>query len=81
MLKKILAPLDNDVLINLQEEQLSILKNKPKGALLTQEDVNKMSYGSKVLRDLPSILITHLDLIFFSCISFFICITFGMDHL
>lgn len=35
-------------LVILQEEQLIILRNKPKGALLSQEDLNKMSYCSKV---------------------------------
>lgn len=32
----------------LQEEQLSIMRNKPKGALLTHEDLKNMSYSSKV---------------------------------
>lgn len=36
------------LLMDLQEEQLSILRNKPNGALLTLEDLNNMSYASKV---------------------------------
>lgn len=35
-------------LSDLQEEQFSILRNKPNGALLTLEDLNNMSYASKV---------------------------------
>ncbi|KAI3665439.1 hypothetical protein L6452_44066 [Arctium lappa] len=35
----------------LREEQLSILGNKPKGAFLCLEDLNKMSYGSKVVKE------------------------------
>jgi hypothetical protein len=37
-----------NILVNLQEEQLSIFRNKPEGALVTLEDLNNMSYGSKV---------------------------------
>ncbi|KVI02834.1 cytochrome P450 [Cynara cardunculus var. scolymus] len=33
------------------EEQLSILRNKPEGAFLCKEDLNKMSYGSKVVKE------------------------------
>lgn len=33
----------------LQEEQLSILRKKEDGELLTLEDLNKMSFGSKVI--------------------------------
>lgn len=36
------------ILVNLQEEQLSMFRNKPEGALVTLEDLNNMSYGSKV---------------------------------
>lgn len=32
----------------MQEEQVSIARNKPVGASLTVEDITKMSYGSKV---------------------------------
>ncbi|XP_071913546.1 abscisic acid 8'-hydroxylase 1-like isoform X2 [Coffea arabica] len=35
----------------LREEQLSILRNKPNGALLTLEDLNNMSYASKVVKE------------------------------
>ncbi|KAL7608147.1 hypothetical protein Lser_V15G12417 [Lactuca serriola] len=35
----------------LREEQLIILRNKPKGALLSHEDLNKMSYSSKVVKE------------------------------
>ncbi|XP_059437427.1 abscisic acid 8'-hydroxylase 2-like [Corylus avellana] len=35
----------------LREEQLSIFRNKPEGALVTLEDLNKMSYGSKVVKE------------------------------
>ncbi|XP_031117516.1 abscisic acid 8'-hydroxylase 1-like [Ipomoea triloba] len=35
----------------LREEQLSILRNKPKGALLTLEDLNTMTYASKVVKE------------------------------
>ncbi|XP_024975467.1 cytochrome P450 90A1-like [Cynara cardunculus var. scolymus] len=35
----------------LREEQLSILRNKPEGAFLCKEDLNKMSYGSKVVKE------------------------------
>ncbi|KAG6647019.1 hypothetical protein CIPAW_07G049400 [Carya illinoinensis] len=35
----------------LREEQLSISRNKPEGALLTLEDLNSMSYGSKVVKE------------------------------
>ncbi|KAJ9564514.1 hypothetical protein OSB04_000480 [Centaurea solstitialis] len=35
----------------LREEQLSILRNKPEGAFLCLEDLNKMSYGSKVVKE------------------------------
>ena len=41
--------IENDcVKLKLQEEQLSILRNKPEGGFLCREDLNKMSYGSKV---------------------------------
>ncbi|KAJ7953044.1 Cytochrome P450 family protein [Quillaja saponaria] len=35
----------------LREEQLAITKKKPGGAYLTLEDVNRMSYGSKVVKE------------------------------
>ncbi|XP_059643789.1 abscisic acid 8'-hydroxylase 3 isoform X2 [Cornus florida] len=35
----------------LREEQLAILRNKPDGYLLTLEDLNNMSYGSKVVKE------------------------------
>ncbi|XP_062143536.1 abscisic acid 8'-hydroxylase 1-like [Alnus glutinosa] len=35
----------------LREEQLSIFRNKPEGALVTLEDLNNMSYGSKVVKE------------------------------
>ncbi|KAH7519999.1 hypothetical protein FEM48_Zijuj08G0097100 [Ziziphus jujuba var. spinosa] len=35
----------------LREEQLSIARNKQSGASLTLEDINKMSYGSKVVKE------------------------------
>ncbi|XP_058092006.1 abscisic acid 8'-hydroxylase 1-like [Magnolia sinica] len=35
----------------LREEQLSIFKSKPEGASLTLEDLNTMSYGSKVVKE------------------------------
>ncbi|XP_024974879.1 abscisic acid 8'-hydroxylase 1-like [Cynara cardunculus var. scolymus] len=35
----------------LREEQLSILENKPEEAFLCLEDLNKMSYGSKVVKE------------------------------
>lgn len=34
-----------------QEEQLSILRKKPVGALLKYEDLTNMSYGSKVVKE------------------------------
>lgn len=37
-----------NILENFQEEQFSISRNKPEGAFLTLEDLNSMSYGSKV---------------------------------
>ncbi|XP_055804498.1 3beta,22alpha-dihydroxysteroid 3-dehydrogenase-like [Solanum dulcamara] len=36
---------------NLREEQLSILRSKPNGALLTMDDLNSMSYASKVVKE------------------------------
>ncbi|KAL3377981.1 hypothetical protein AABB24_004085 [Solanum stoloniferum] len=35
----------------LREEQLSILRSKPNGALLTMDDLNIMSYASKVVKE------------------------------
>ncbi|KAK4711831.1 hypothetical protein R3W88_006344 [Solanum pinnatisectum] len=35
----------------LREEQLSILRRKPNGALLTMDDLNSMSYASKVVKE------------------------------
>ncbi|GMN29365.1 hypothetical protein TIFTF001_002395 [Ficus carica] len=35
----------------LREEQMSIARNKPVGASLTPEDISKMSYGSKVVKE------------------------------
>ncbi|CAN4080114.1 unnamed protein product [Withania somnifera] len=35
----------------LREEQLSILRSKPNGALLTMDDLNSMSYASKVMKE------------------------------
>lgn len=34
--------------LGLQEEQLSLTRNKPEEASLTLEDLNSMPYGSKV---------------------------------
>ncbi|KAL8229322.1 hypothetical protein R6Q57_014222 [Mikania cordata] len=42
---------NKDVQNKLREEQLSIRRNKPTGALLCLEDLNKMSYGSKVVKE------------------------------
>ncbi|OMO56987.1 Cytochrome P450 [Corchorus capsularis] len=39
------------VLDRLREEQLSIDRKKPDGALLTMEDLNDMSYGFKVVKE------------------------------
>ncbi|KAA8531990.1 hypothetical protein F0562_006868 [Nyssa sinensis] len=36
----------------LREEQLLILRKKPEGASLTLEDLNNMSYGSKVVKEI-----------------------------
>lgn len=41
------ARLDN-VHLDLQEEQLSLIKMKPEGASLNHEDINNMRYGLKV---------------------------------
>lgn len=38
-------------LASVQEEQLSILRKKPVGALLKYEDLTNMSYGSKVVKE------------------------------
>ncbi|CAK9141289.1 unnamed protein product [Ilex paraguariensis] len=35
----------------LREEQLSIARNKPDGALLTLQDLNRMAFGSKVVKE------------------------------
>ncbi|XP_070051332.1 abscisic acid 8'-hydroxylase 3-like isoform X2 [Nicotiana tomentosiformis] len=35
----------------LREEQISILRSKPNGALLTLDDLNSMSYASKVVKE------------------------------
>lgn len=43
---------NKDNILNLQEEQLSIFRNKPEGALVTLEDLNNMSYGSKVRKSI-----------------------------
>ncbi|OMO56988.1 Cytochrome P450 [Corchorus capsularis] len=40
-----------EVLDRLREEQLSIDRKKPEGALLTMEDLNDMSYGFKVVKE------------------------------
>ncbi|KAK3025016.1 hypothetical protein RJ639_044625, partial [Escallonia herrerae] len=42
---------NNQVQDRLREEQLSILRNKPVGTLLTLEDLNNMPYGSKVVKE------------------------------
>ncbi|XP_076918236.1 abscisic acid 8'-hydroxylase 3-like [Bidens hawaiensis] len=42
---------NKEVQNTLREEQLSILRSKPRGALLCLEDLNKMSYGLKVLNE------------------------------
>ncbi|KAK3007509.1 hypothetical protein RJ639_014496 [Escallonia herrerae] len=42
---------NNQVQDRLTEEQLSILRNKSVGALLTLEDLNNMPYGSKVVKE------------------------------
>ncbi|KAI3717119.1 hypothetical protein L1987_68499 [Smallanthus sonchifolius] len=42
---------NKDVQNLLREEQLSILENKPTGALLCLEDLNKMAYGLKVMKE------------------------------
>ncbi|WCJ43312.1 cytochrome P450 family 722 subfamily A polypeptide 1 [Euphorbia peplus] len=39
------------VLDKLREEQLNIIKDKEKGSLLCLEDLNKMSYGMKVVKE------------------------------
>ncbi|CAH1434766.1 unnamed protein product [Lactuca virosa] len=42
---------NKEVQNKLREEQLLIQRNKPGGALLCLEDLNKMSYGSKVVKE------------------------------
>ncbi|KAD7117672.1 hypothetical protein E3N88_04940 [Mikania micrantha] len=42
---------NKDVQNKLREEQLSIRRNKPTGALLCLEDLNKMSYGLMVVKE------------------------------
>ncbi|CAI9754194.1 unnamed protein product [Fraxinus pennsylvanica] len=42
---------NKEVQNRLREEQLSIMRNKPKGALLTHEDLKNMSYSSKVVKE------------------------------
>nr|QNS30019.1 cytochrome P450 [Nothapodytes nimmoniana] len=42
---------NKEVQHRLREEQLSILRSKPDNALLTLEDLNNMSYGSKVVKE------------------------------
>lgn len=42
---------NKDIQERLREEQLSILRNKPNGAVVTHEDLSKMSYGSKVVKE------------------------------
>ncbi|KAK1422969.1 hypothetical protein QVD17_18261 [Tagetes erecta] len=42
---------NQDVQNKLREEQLSIRRNKPPGDILCLEDLNKMSYGLKVMKE------------------------------
>ncbi|XP_052197525.1 abscisic acid 8'-hydroxylase 3-like [Diospyros lotus] len=42
---------NRDVQDKLREEQLALLQSKPRGYLLTLEDLNSMSYGLKVVKE------------------------------